>query len=59
MPNCVTCGAYYRNTPFNQSNECDDCVDQISDLYEEPENELQTIREIVYPSGKTPIVRYD
>lgn len=34
MPNCVTCGKYFHNSPYNNSSQCDDCycADDIEDI---------------------------
>lgn len=51
MPKCVSCGDYYRLSPFNQSSTCEDCSGV--EVYEEidPETEID-IRNLKNPSGR-------
>lgn len=57
MPNCVTCGKYYHNSPYNNSNQCDDCFcNDDFEMDEELEIDLNNLRN---PSGKTKANIYD
>ncbi|MCZ2397803.1 MAG: hypothetical protein LC100_14815 [Chitinophagales bacterium] len=53
MAQCVTCGNYYRRSPYNATNECDSCVDQVigtfSDFDDEDRLEVETL---LNPTGR-------
>ena len=57
MAKCVICGNYFKHTPFNQTNECDDCIDIVlPEIDAETEVDLELMRN---PTGKTPAVFYE
>lgn len=51
MPHCKSCGDYYRTNQFNQSSECEYCVDQITQFPIDAEDEIE-VQHIVNPNGK-------
>lgn len=54
---CVICGNYFKQTAFNQTNECDECVDIVL-----PEIDAETevdVELMLNPSGKTRAVFYE
>lgn len=51
MPHCKTCGDYYRTNQFNQTQECEYCVDQITQFQIDDEDEIE-VQHIVNPNGK-------
>ena len=51
MPHCKTCGEYYRTNQFNQTQECEYCVDQIIRFPIDAEDEIE-VQHIVKPNGK-------
>lgn len=58
MAKCKTCGDYYRKSPYNNTAECDNCIDQVDRPYLDEEDTLE-VQHLVCPSGKTPAVYYD
>lgn len=68
MSICVTCGVYFRQSPYNNSAECDTCFSSFTDnmekriLHSETDYEIQQdsdVRKVINPSGKTQAVFYD
>lgn len=57
MPNCVTCGKHYHNSPYNNTNQCDDCFCE-NDI-EIDEDLLIDFENIKNPSGRTKAMIYD
>lgn len=59
---CTCCGAYFKQTAFNQSTECDGCQDDFEEVSElcpdEAVYEADMI-ELKNPSGKTLPVFYE
>lgn len=51
MATCKTCGAYYKLTPYNQTQECDDCLDAIPGIFDSV-YEADVIQ-LTNPSGRT------
>lgn len=52
MPNCVICGCHFKLTPFNKSNECDDCLPySVSEV--DPYDQVE-IDILVNKSGRIP-----
>jgi hypothetical protein len=49
---CITCGQYFKQSAYNKTNECDDCVDSIlfNDIDQEMEVEINLLKN---PNGKT------
>lgn len=58
MAKCKTCGEYYKKSRYNQTEECDSCVDQLVDVYYDEEDEVE-IQHLLHPNGKTPARYYD
>lgn len=57
MPNCVTCGKHYHNSPYNNSNQCDDCYCEDTFVIDD---ELMIDLDIIRnPSGRTPAMIQD
>ena len=56
MARCVSCGNHYRQTKFNNTNKCEDCLDVDSVYDADYDLEVETL---VNPSGKTKPVFYD
>jgi len=52
MAQCITCGSYYRRSPYNQTNECDGCVDQVLDTSFDEEDQVE-LSHLMNPTGKT------
>lgn len=60
---CVTCTEYYRQTEYNTTNECCNCVDQLDLLELDSFNLMDTedqveVQLLMNPSGHTK-VQYD
>lgn len=54
---CIICGNYFKHSPFNQTNECYDCVDIVlPEIDAETEVDFELMKN---PSGKTPAVFYE
>lgn len=54
---CVICNNYFKQTPFNQTNECDECVDIVlPEIDAETELDFELMKN---PSGRTPAVFYE
>lgn len=53
---CVSCGSYFKRTPWTTGNECEDCEAAFvpSDVEEKAELDI-----LLNPSGKTQPVFYD
>lgn len=54
---CIICGSYYKKHAFNQTNECDNCVDFLLPEID-PETEVD-LEIMLNPSGKTAPVFYE
>jgi len=52
MPNCVTCGKHYNTSPYNNTNQCDDCF--CNSPFEIDDELLIDLNNIRNPSGRTP-----
>ena len=65
MSTCVTCGSYYRKSVYNNSDECNDCLDIAIDILDNEdqmtydESTDPDVFSVVNPSGKTRAVFYD
>jgi hypothetical protein len=57
MPNCVTCGKHYNNSPYNNTSQCDDCF--CSDSFEIDDELLIDLNNIRNPSGRTRAIIQD
>jgi hypothetical protein len=54
MATCKACGAYFKQSPYNNTNECDDCLDTFEGDSQEFDSVYEAdILEITNPSGKT------
>lgn len=54
MPHCSTCGQHYRLSVYNQTEFCEDCLDEGSTLDDiDSETEVDIMR-LTNPSGRTP-----
>ncbi len=54
MAICSTCRSYYRLSPYNDTDQCDNCVDTIDvslSLFDE-EDSLE-VEHLLNPTGKT------
>ncbi len=58
MAICITCGAYYRLSPYNSSSECDSCY-EISPSVAYDDVYSADVEQIVNPTGKTKAYIYD
>lgn len=54
---CIICDNYFKKHAFNQSNECDACIDIILPEID-PETEIDVVI-MLNPSGRTPAVFYE
>jgi hypothetical protein len=52
MALCLTCGSYYKLSPYNDSNECDSCVDQLGAPMFDDEDSVE-VDHLLNPSGRT------
>jgi hypothetical protein len=60
MATCKTCGAYFKQSSFNSTNECNDCVDTFGvDSYEFDPVYTADVLELTNPSGRTRAVFID
>ena len=51
MTTCTVCGCYFKQSEYNEEEECYDCVDVLPPLYDSAyESDVQ---ELVNPTGKT------
>lgn len=53
---CISCGSYFKKTPWNDGVICEDCSDTAYNDYFVDQAEIDTI---VNPTGKTQAVFYD
>jgi len=51
MTTCVTCGCYFKNSEYNDSEECYDCIDVVPPLYDEVYE--ADVQELLHPNGRT------
>jgi hypothetical protein len=58
MAICISCGTYYRLSPYNSSNECDGCYELAPSVTYDAEYNAD-VEQIVNPSGKTRAYIYD
>jgi len=54
---CVSCGSYFKQSQFNKSMFCDQCLDFANDTYDQELTE--EIAHVLNPSGRTKAVFYD
>jgi hypothetical protein len=54
---CVSCGSYFKQSAFNKSLFCEQCLDIANDTYDQ--ELLDEISQVINPSGKTQAVFYD
>lgn len=52
MANCINCKGYFRRSKYNQTDSCDDCLDDL-EAWPDVEDEMD-IYSVVNPTGKTP-----
>ncbi len=52
MALCRTCGGYYKLSPYNESTECNDCVDQLGAPILDDEDSIE-VEHLLNPAGKT------
>ena len=54
MPNCTSCGQHYRLSAYNQTEYCEECIDEGA-LFGTLDSEIEVdVMQITNPSGKTP-----
>jgi len=54
---CASCGSYFKQSKFNKSMFCEQCLDFANDTYDK---ELEDdIAQVLNPSGRTKAVFYD
>lgn len=53
---CLTCGEFFKPSPFNNGPECDDCTDVLSALQSDIELEVELLTN---KSGRTRAVFYE
>ena len=60
MSTCITCGVYYRTSPYNNSLECDSCltVENDSSFYDDSDT-ANEVNLLLSPSGRVRPVFYD
>jgi hypothetical protein len=58
MAICISCGTYYRLSPYNSSNECDGCYELAPSGAYDPDYNVD-VDQIINPSGKTKAYIYD
>ncbi len=58
MAICTTCKRYYRQSPYNASDQCDECVDTLEVPLFDEEDSLE-VEHLLNPSGTTRPVFYD
>jgi hypothetical protein len=51
MTTCTLCGGYFKQSEYNDSDECYDCVDVVPPLYDSVFE--ADVQELVNPTGKT------
>lgn len=54
MTTCVTCQEYYRKSEYNNSNECNNCIDQLDVPLMDDEDALE-LEILINPSGHTKV----
>jgi hypothetical protein len=55
---CNSCKQYFRNTPWNATNECEECVDTLGAPTFDSEDEIE-INNLTNPTGVTQPRFYD
>ena len=58
MAICITCQNYYRQSQYNDSQQCDECVDSLEVPLFDEEDTLE-VEHLLHPSGKTPARFYE
>lgn len=60
MANCITCGRHYFLSAFNQTRQCDSCLDVIDDLNDITEEDEISMNNVVNKTNRTiPHMNYD
>lgn len=52
MAICSACRSYYRLSPYNETDQCDDCVDTGNAFVFDEEDSLE-VEHLLNPTGKT------
>jgi hypothetical protein len=60
MTTCVNCHEYFRQSPWNNSNLCYNCYDDLDELppVVDPEDQVE-LDNLVNPTGHTKAVYYE
>ena len=54
MAECKTCGAYYKLSAFNKTENCEDCSDVLDEELQEYKSAYEVdLIQITNPTGKT------
>lgn len=54
MAICKTCGSYYKQTAFNKTDQCEDCIGVLDEEIESLNNAYEAdLIQITNPTGKT------